>query len=177
MRLEYGRHFLFIMENEIWITVKDFEKYEFSNTFKVRRIGSKRLKAIQTNDAGYFSVSLYKNNNNAKHILIHRLIAEHFIPNPENKPQVNHINGIKTDNRVENLEWCTQSENMLHAYRTGLQIPKKGEEKFNSKLTQKDVLEIRELVKRMSQQRIANIFDVNRTTIQSIVEGRTWKHI
>lgn len=67
-------------------------------------------------------------NGKRKAISSHRLIATSWIPNPLNKPQVNHINGIKDDNRVENLEWCTASENGLHAFRTGLSIQPKGKD-------------------------------------------------
>jgi hypothetical protein len=69
---------------------------------------------------GYAAITLVDINGVRKQKLIHRLIAELFIPNPDNKPQVNHKNGNKTDNRVENLEWVTQNENMSHAFRTGL---------------------------------------------------------
>ena len=69
---------------------------------------------------GYARVGIYIGNYKTKTIKVHRLIAETFIDNPLNKKDVNHINGIKSDNRVENLEWCTRSENIKHAFRTGL---------------------------------------------------------
>lgn len=78
----------------------------------------KRLKPTLT-ESGYYRICI-KIDDCKKHIAVHRLIAEAFIPNFENKPFVNHINGIKTDNQVENLEWVTNSENMIHAHQTGL---------------------------------------------------------
>ena len=68
-------------------------------------------------------VELWKNNKK-KHFLVHRLIAKAFIPNPDNKPQINHINGNSLDNRIENLEWVTDSENKYHAYQNNLKSPK-----------------------------------------------------
>jgi midasin (ATPase involved in ribosome maturation) len=73
-------------------------------------------------NSGYYSVST-KINGIESAYSVHRLVSNAFIPNPNNYKDVNHKNGIKTDNRVENLEWCTRSENILHAYRTGLKLP------------------------------------------------------
>jgi len=86
---------------------------------------NKRLKPIKDkNGRRYFYVSIYHNGTQKIHS-VHRNIAECLIPNPENKKQVNHINGDRYDNRVQNLEWCNQKENQTHAYKLGLQVPKR----------------------------------------------------
>lgn len=84
----------------------------------------KKLKPEVTN-AGYLRVLLINHNGDRCHKSIHRLVAETYIPNPNNLPQVNHINGNKYDNRVENLEWCTSQYNNRHALSTGLRTGKK----------------------------------------------------
>ena len=110
------------VEIEEWKIPKEFGKYEVSNDGKVRKVTTKReLKAFPDKD-GYLKFGVRKN---GKRVFIgaHRLVAMAFIPNPEGKSQVNHKNGVKWDNRVNNLEWVTSSENRLHAYKTGLQVP------------------------------------------------------
>lgn len=90
-------------------TTGDVFSRNFHNTGRIRKL-KKRLSCY-----GYYDVALYKEKK-ATHKLVHRLVAEAFIPNPENKPEVNHKNGIKTDNTVNNLEWCSTQENIRHSY-------------------------------------------------------------
>ena len=106
---------------------------------------------------------------------VHRLVAEAFITNPSNKPQVNHINGIKTDCRAENLEWSTNQENRDHAVATGLQP--RGM-RMASKLTDTDIRQIHYLrALGQTQRQIAAQFDVVQQTIQKIVTRKRWAHV
>jgi hypothetical protein len=108
---------------------------------------------------------------------VHRLVAQHFISNPNNKPCVNHKNGVKTDNRVENLEWCTHDENMAHAWATGLFGSRKGSVNANSKLNEENVLEIRSLSHSLSVRQLSEKFKVSQPTIYKILSREKWSHI
>lgn len=112
---------------------------------------------------------------------VHRIVAELFVSNPMCLREVNHINGIKSDNRAENLEWCTRSQNQKHAYETGLEKRVYGEKHHSHKLVSKDVEYIRSVYKARDKKyganALANEFGVCRATIGRIANRKVWNHI
>lgn len=172
--------------NIIWKEVDNFEKqYLISNTGKLKGLPTKNIKSERlikpdVSRTGYNSNHLFKleekNVYKKKNVYIHRLVAIAFIPNPENKPCVNHINGIKTDNRVENLEWATFSENSQHAVNTGLD-KSRGLTNYQSIFEEDDIYDIRLIrkLKKWPYSKIAVIYNVSRQTIYKIVNQITYK--
>ena len=121
---------------EIWKDISGYEGlYQVSNLGRIKRIRNRTCKILkeQKKQSGYIGCTLSKNGI-VKHYKVHRLVAEAFIPNTEHKPQINHINGDKTDNNVNNLEWCTARENINHSFKAGLS---KGRRDAENKLSKK----------------------------------------
>lgn len=137
-------------------------------------IYNKRGKCLKPNknQKGYLRVYLYDNNHIRKSFCIHRLVATAFIPNPNNLPEVNHKDTNKENNSIENLEWCTGSENIRHAIEKGVHyIP--------HKLTSTQVQFIRNNYKprdkQLGRKALAKKFNVTVYAIDSVIYGRTWK--
>lgn len=125
---------------------------------------------------GYLCVGLMKNGVQ-RHVSLHRLVARAFIPNPEMKPQVNHIDGNKENNCAGNLEWVTNQENVIHAFETGLKksTPKNGEKNSMAKLKENDVLEI--INSNESAKELSLKYKISISCIYKMKERKRWKHI
>lgn len=150
---------------EIWKNIDGFKYYQISNLGNIKslertesiynykkrtnvlRKRKEKILATRISSNGYLNISLLKNGKTTTE-LVHRLVAEAFIPNPDNLPQVNHINGNKQDNRVENLEWCTPSENLRHAVINGL---KKSSEK-QKEVAKKNILKANDKKRKQVEQ-------------------------
>lgn len=174
-------------EKEIW---KDIDGYEgiyqvstFGNIkslerdtigqFGLRHLKEKILRLFDSHQ-GYKRVTL-NFGEKQKHFFVHRLVAKAFIENTENKPFVNHKNGIRNDNFYGRLEWCTQSENEIHArdilnkkMPCGINAP-------NVLLAEKDIIEIR--TSNLTHRQLAKKYNVGFQNISSIKNRKTWKHL
>lgn len=176
---------------EIWKKVNEFGDYQVSNMGNIKSpdfvlqvpTGQKYIRKGKIlkpykSKKGYLNCDL-RINGKRKNVQVHRFVALAFIDNPENKPQVNHKDGNKTNNCVENLEWCTNSENQIHAFKNNLQ---KGDFSHpNSKLTLEQVLYIKNHCiigsKEYGMQAMAKKFNICHNSVKQIIMGKSYKYI
>lgn len=175
---------------EVWKNIKGYlRQYQVSNLGNVRSLdrycstGFKPgiVRKQQISNSGYSFVTLWKNGKR-KNKFVHRLVAETFIPNKNNKKETNHIDGNKLNNTVSNLEWCTGSENMLHAYNLGLLSHYTGENSYRTKLTDEQVYQIKWIQKYENPpmkfyRELAKELGVSNGVIFKIRHNINWKHI
>ncbi len=163
--------------NKIWKDIIGYEGlYKVSNYGDVMNSRGKLRKL--TKHFGYSRIGLSKNGISKDHP-VHRLVAQAFIPNPNNYPQINHKDFNRSNNVVSNLEWCTRIQNAQHAIKGGRYIWYKGANHINAKLTNEQVIKIRELYKKKekSQNQLAALFSVSQRTIQFVVHGQHYADI
>ena len=158
---------------EVWKKVVENDKYEVSNLGNVKSLHRGIILKQSTLTAGYKQVSLSKDGKVVSR-LVHRLVAQAFLPNPEDKPEVNHINGVKTDNNINNLEWSTRSENQLHSITAGLRSAE-GTKNSQAKLNDEKALLIFNDTRMYKE--IAAEYSVSVGTICDIKRGRSWTHV
>jgi hypothetical protein len=167
---------------EAWQVIKGFEDYEISSTGQVKSHKHGRavvLKPRITHD-GYVWYSLCKNGKGYTK-RANRLVAEAFIPNPDGKPTVNHIDGNKLNNSADNLEWATREEQMQHAYANGLKKPVRGPLQGNHVLNEDEVREIRKVYKGHDKQcgmlALAKRYGVSPSVIDKVVRRKSYTNV
>lgn len=168
----------------IWGDIKDYEGiYQVSNLGDVKSLdrlltnGKRRkglIRILNPIEGGYLSLSLCKGGVR-RTLKVHRLVAETFIPNPDNKPEVNHKDGVRINNCVYNLEWVTHEENQRHSWETLNRKAVKGEQHGSARLKNKDIIKIRNSM--LSNVKLARIYSVAQSTISRIKSHKKWKHI
>lgn len=167
------------MNKENWLWIINFEElYQVSDQGRVRSFNKNKNGKIMwhnKNQKGYNIVELRKNGKRYCR-QVHRLVMETF--KGESELQVNHKDGNKDNNSLENLEYLTAKENVHHAWKTGLCKVKKGEENHASILKERDVIEIKHMLNlNIRPIKIAKVYEVDETTISNINIGKTWRNI
>ena len=156
--------------------------YEVSSLGQIRNTKTKKIRKQNISQTGYYCVngSLGSRKNKIT-FKVHKAVAETFIANPNNLPVPNHKDGNKLNNHIDNLEWCTYSENMQHAYANDLINLPCGEEAFTSKLDNEAVKYIRENYiprhREYGTRALGRKFGVDHETIRSVLKNETWTHV
>ena len=168
-------------EIEVWNEIDSFLNYQVSNLGEIKslnfnRTGKEKVMKLNIDTSGYYNIGFRKENKRYC-FLVHRLVAMAFIPNPENKPYINHKDSNKLNNNIDNLEWSTASENTIHAYKYGKKVSSKGEKQGHSVLTEKQVLEIRAIGKSISIKEISILYNMSKGAISHVIKRRSWNHI
>lgn len=173
------------LPGETWLPVQGYEtNYEVSSLGRIRSLNASRnyqaghIMAPSSNRYGYYVVNL-RRDGTSHGVSLHRLVAKAFIPNPQQLPQVNHKNGVKTDNRVQNLEWVSARQNIRHRFDTLKHSGHVGESHPAHKLTERDVVDIRARYAAggIRQVDLANQYGVTASAISAIICRTKWKHV
>lgn len=163
------------LDGEEWKDIANYDgKYQISNFGRVKSFCRDTCKILKPllNPFGYLTASLC-----GKRKFIHRLVVQAFIPNPHEKPQVNHRDGHKLNNHVDNLEWATAAENSQHAKMAGLRNPPQGADSSSAKLSAVQVSYIRDNPDGLNMCELARMFFVNYATISLIQLGKTYRNV
>ena len=164
------------LDGEIWRLIEGYDAYHVSNFGRVKSFYNCKIKILKPAlNSGYLAVALYKDGKQ-KFFKIHRLVASAFLSNPEGKPQVNHKDGHTMNCFAGNLEWATEEENIQHAFDTGLNKNAQGEECYNAKFTNEQIVYIRENPERLTLKQLGEKFGVAPTVISLIQRGKSYKN-
>lgn len=158
-----------------WKQIEGFEDYYVSNAGQIKSKNKILKHYVHKQGYAYLNVKPNGRLGRGKTFRIHRCVAIAFIPNPDNKPEINHKDGNRTNNYVSNLEWCTRAENISHKFQNEIENSCRGIRNGKAKFTEADIryiLSSNESISNLSKQ-----FNVRYTTIYSIKNKKSWKHI
>jgi len=175
---------------EIWKDIEGYEgSYQVSNLGRVKSLNrvvksfgettrkhNGRIMTPTIRSGGYFNLFLCRKSV-CKIYKVHRIVAKAFCEGYKEELQVNHIDGDKLNNRSDNLEWCTAKQNSIHAFATGLNKGKKGEEHGNNRLTELEVRKIKANEDKLTVRKLAKKFNVSEGAVNGILRGTSWRHL